>query len=170
MVDDGRTTDGRTTEHGYTISSPCEPDGSGELKTSKNAFLGYGRRAHIPLDSFDKFHKQKSCPFAVLPVCMQEFLILILQLPFSNFWGFYVPLYCFVIEQLAQYIQFLGTKQTVQAKQRKVGALFGTVLKHKQSAPNKALTLCCFPRTICFVPINLLFWTSCSILTHYNGT
>ena len=31
MVDDGRTTDGRTTEHGYTISSPCEPDGSGEL-------------------------------------------------------------------------------------------------------------------------------------------
>ena len=27
-----RTTDGRTTEHGYTISSPCEPDGSGELK------------------------------------------------------------------------------------------------------------------------------------------
>ena len=36
MVDDGRTgdgrTDGRTTEHGYTISSPCEPDGSGVLK------------------------------------------------------------------------------------------------------------------------------------------
>ena len=36
MTDDGRTTDGRTdgrtTEHGYTISSPCEPDGSGELK------------------------------------------------------------------------------------------------------------------------------------------
>ena len=31
MVDDGRTDDGRTTEHGYTISSPCEPDGSGEL-------------------------------------------------------------------------------------------------------------------------------------------
>ena len=34
MVDDGRTDDGRTTEHGYTISSPCEPDGSGELKMS----------------------------------------------------------------------------------------------------------------------------------------
>ena len=36
MVDDGRTTDGRTdgrtTEHGYTISSPWKPDGSGELK------------------------------------------------------------------------------------------------------------------------------------------
>ena len=29
MVDDGRTT-----EHGYTISSPCEPDGSGELINS----------------------------------------------------------------------------------------------------------------------------------------
>ena len=31
---DGRRTDGRTTEHGYTISSPCEPDGSGELKSA----------------------------------------------------------------------------------------------------------------------------------------
>ena len=31
---DGRTMDddGRTPEHGYTISSPCEPNGSGELK------------------------------------------------------------------------------------------------------------------------------------------
>ena len=26
--------DGRTSEHVYTISSPCEPDGSGELKKS----------------------------------------------------------------------------------------------------------------------------------------
>ena len=32
----GRRTDGRTTEHWYTISSPCEPDGSGELKTKTN--------------------------------------------------------------------------------------------------------------------------------------
>ena len=30
---DGRRMDGRTTEHGYTISSPCEPHGSGELIT-----------------------------------------------------------------------------------------------------------------------------------------
>ena len=36
MVDDGRTDDGRTTEHGYTISSPCEPDGSGELIKKKS--------------------------------------------------------------------------------------------------------------------------------------
>ena len=29
----GRRTDAkRTPEHGYTISSPCEPEGSGELK------------------------------------------------------------------------------------------------------------------------------------------
>ena len=30
----GRTDDdeGRTPEHGHTISSPCEPEGSGELK------------------------------------------------------------------------------------------------------------------------------------------
>ena len=26
--------DGRTPEHGYTISSPCEPNGSGELITN----------------------------------------------------------------------------------------------------------------------------------------
>ena len=32
IVDVRRTTDGRTPEHGYTISSPCEPKGSGELK------------------------------------------------------------------------------------------------------------------------------------------
>ena len=31
--DDGRTTDdGRTLDHGHPISSPCEPNGSGELK------------------------------------------------------------------------------------------------------------------------------------------
>ena len=46
MVDDGRRTDGRTTEHGYTISSPCEPDGSGELKrdnfTVKTLILSFG--------------------------------------------------------------------------------------------------------------------------------
>ena len=101
---------------------------------------------------------------------MQEYLILILQLPFSNFRDFYVPLYCFNIEQLASYSYLLGTKQTVQAKQRKDGALFGTVLKQQQSAINKAPTLRCFPATIFFVPINLLFWTKCSILTLYNGT
>ena len=28
---DGRTMDGRTPDHGHPISSPCEPNGSGEL-------------------------------------------------------------------------------------------------------------------------------------------
>ena len=28
---DGRRTDGRTPDHGHPISSPCEPNGSGEL-------------------------------------------------------------------------------------------------------------------------------------------
>ena len=32
MVDD----DGRTTDHGHPISSPCEPNGSGELKNNPN--------------------------------------------------------------------------------------------------------------------------------------
>ena len=91
---------------------------------------------YIPLLTLlTSFIKQNSCPFAVLPVCIQEFLILILELPFSNFWGVYVPLYCFVIEQLVPYIHLMVTKQTVTAKQRKVGALFGAVLKQKQIAP-----------------------------------
>ena len=30
--DDGRTDAGRTPDHGHPISSPCEPNGSGELK------------------------------------------------------------------------------------------------------------------------------------------
>ena len=30
---DGRTDDGRTRDHGHPISSPCEPNGSGELKS-----------------------------------------------------------------------------------------------------------------------------------------
>ena len=35
MVDD----DGRTPDHGYPISSPCEPNGSGELKSVFVIFL-----------------------------------------------------------------------------------------------------------------------------------
>ena len=61
-------------------------------------------------------------------------------------------------------------EQNKPAKQREVGALFGTVLKQKKSLPNKALTLRCFPATICFDPINLLFWAGYSILTHYIVT
>ena len=34
-----RRTDGRTPEHGYTISSPCDPEGSGELKSQKTVAL-----------------------------------------------------------------------------------------------------------------------------------
>ena len=35
IVDGRQMDDGRTPEHGYTISSPCEPEGSGELKTKE---------------------------------------------------------------------------------------------------------------------------------------
>ena len=69
-------------------------------KQRKQIKMPFHAMAYTLLDSFDKFHKQKSCPFAVLPVYIQEFFILILQLSFSDFWGFYVPLYCFVIKQL----------------------------------------------------------------------
>ena len=33
--DDDDADDGRTPDHGHPISSPCEPDGSGELKRGK---------------------------------------------------------------------------------------------------------------------------------------
>ena len=36
--DDGRR---RTTDHGYTISSPCEPEGSGELMIDEIMFDHY---------------------------------------------------------------------------------------------------------------------------------
>ena len=41
MVDDGQTDgrttdDGRTPDHGQPISSPCEPNGSGELKSGQS--------------------------------------------------------------------------------------------------------------------------------------
>ena len=76
---------------------------------------------HIPHLTILTNHKQKSYPFAVLSVCMQEFLILISQLSFSIF---FVPLNCFEIEQLAPHNHFWGTKQIVPAKQRKDGAFF----------------------------------------------
>ena len=37
---DGRTTDGRLLD-GYTISSPCEPNGSGELKIGLQCIMGH---------------------------------------------------------------------------------------------------------------------------------
>ena len=40
--------------------------------------------------------------------------------------GGYVPLYCYEIEQLAPYNCLMGSKQTVPAKQRKIGALLGS--------------------------------------------
>ena len=40
LLTDGRTTDYvRTPEHGYTISSPCEPNGSGELINRTNRHI-----------------------------------------------------------------------------------------------------------------------------------
>ena len=33
---DGRTTDGRTPDHDHPLSSPCEPNSSGELKKQKD--------------------------------------------------------------------------------------------------------------------------------------
>ena len=34
----GRRTDGRQPDHGHPISSPCEPNGSGELKIKLRSF------------------------------------------------------------------------------------------------------------------------------------
>ena len=90
-VDDGRTdgrrtTDGRTTEHGYTISSPCEPDGSGELKILKQSLTDSYFQL---LDSlfaimalFD-FNKQN---YMHLKLFISQFILLLLckSLPFLN--------------------------------------------------------------------------------------
>ena len=55
--DDGRTDDGRTPDHGHPISSPCEPNGSGELKNQRtngpvNAHLSL---LHIPINMFEYY-------------------------------------------------------------------------------------------------------------------
>ena len=39
MVEDDDNDDGRTPDHGHPISSPCEPNGSGELKTDVSRLL-----------------------------------------------------------------------------------------------------------------------------------
>ena len=53
---DGRTDDGRTTDHGHPISSPCEPNGSGELK---KICLLHGQvfvvQSNLPLCALSKF-------------------------------------------------------------------------------------------------------------------
>ena len=48
-MDDGRrrATDGRTLEHGYSVSSPCEPDGSDELKKGKGVPLASSRMDNV---------------------------------------------------------------------------------------------------------------------------
>ena len=52
MVDDGRTDgrtdDGRTPDHGHPISSPCEPKGSGELKTPGTPASRTWHVSHLP--------------------------------------------------------------------------------------------------------------------------
>ena len=57
-MDDGRRTDdGRTPEHVFTISSPCEPEGSGELNmcslTSKiDKFVFVKLFSIVPVNNF----------------------------------------------------------------------------------------------------------------------
>ena len=91
---------------------------------------------------------------------MQEFLILILQLSFTNF-CFFSMCHCtvFRLHNLSHTIIFGGPNKQSQQSSVKMVLYFGAVLKQRQSATNKALTLICFPALICFVPINLLFWT-----------
>ena len=64
---DGRRTDGRTADHGHPISSPCEPNGSGELKM-------YRIYRKIP-DSF-----QEDFDFLVKKLYILEEFLPILQL------------------------------------------------------------------------------------------
>ena len=71
-----------------------------------------------------------------------------------------------ILNNLPYTIIFGAPNKQSQHSSVKMVLYFGTVLKQRQSALNKALTLSCFPATICFVPINLLFWTSCFVLIH----
>ena len=48
IVNRRATDDGRTPEHGYTISSSCEPNGSGELKINTKVCVPYQNVTWIP--------------------------------------------------------------------------------------------------------------------------
>ena len=48
--------DGRTPENGYIISSPCEPDGSGELLSNPQFFDLQTPHSHI-ISSFTIFRR-----------------------------------------------------------------------------------------------------------------
>ena len=61
-TDDGRTDDGRTPDHGHPISSPCEPNGSGELKTMT------GNNPKLDLVNVDA-HKKIG---KILSICSQD--------------------------------------------------------------------------------------------------
>ena len=59
---DGRTTtddDGRTPEHGYTISSPCEPNGSGELGSGELIIASAERHQRKIFQSARKTKKER---------------------------------------------------------------------------------------------------------------
>ena len=47
MVGDGRKDDGPTLEHGYVISSPCEPNDPDELKMYLRSVSSNDRIKHI---------------------------------------------------------------------------------------------------------------------------
>ena len=59
-TDGRRKDDGRTTDHGHPISSPCEPNGSGELKTINLTFdfddLGLSKNEPLKLISGAALH------------------------------------------------------------------------------------------------------------------
>ena len=52
---DGRRTDGWTPDHGHPISSPCEPNGSGELKMVNFKMAVFSK---VKIDSLKVFHKE----------------------------------------------------------------------------------------------------------------
>ena len=72
MVDDGRTT-----EHGYTISSPCEPDGSGELKTHFFAIKTNIRNGMQFLCDMDELRPQGYKLFSCSTQLRLKFILLI---------------------------------------------------------------------------------------------
>ena len=76
---DGRTTNGRTTEgrrlDGYTISSPCEPNGSGELKKGQLLKKSYHFLSNFHQIFYSSFYISfKNIGFKPLAVILVEIL------------------------------------------------------------------------------------------------
>ena len=84
----GRTTDGRRLD-GYTISSLCEPNGSGDLKRGANSVASdheavSNHLSGLPLIAFTNWHHHHQCENAQISCTITTLTLLLLHRYHAN--------------------------------------------------------------------------------------